>query len=901
MTLAIVVGVGTVALWALLAVLAIGYRPPRPISPWSFWFAIAGLFWSMGEVGTSLPTVTEDQLWKFLVLQYTGIVFIGPLWWAVVVSLATRLGTRPAWLTERAHYGPLLLSLVAFAALITNPWHGRFLVPVLEGRNVYRAFWYYQATYGYLVMFAAQAIVVWSWAKLPRGSRYRAQLGVLFVVTFLPHVANFLYISRLVDTGVDPTVGAFGVAIIVALTGVPRRGLFGMSGLTLEHWLDHETDGVAIVDSNHRLVRTNPAALSLLEVSELPLETDVLAFLGERLCPPDEDAPMGRERLSEALAGEEAEAGELFRLSTNPKRWIRLRATRIPARWPSRAGMALGFRDESRLEVTSERASRQAASIDVILGSIQDGLFVADEAGRLVYANERFWELWELPAVLSASTTESELVDLLRGRLESEMSGGLLTWEGGRHTGETDLRLRSGRVLSYAVAPLERGERGKGGAGRVWTFRDQTERRRAEEDRLLAEERRGTSHKLESLGMLASAIAHDFNNILVGIMGSIDLAASVLEGTEPQPRAAEEHLSRARRSTDRAAELVQQLLSYAGRGKVQRDTVNLSTLVQDTLELIRTIISKKATLRVELDPDALMIGDAVQLRQIVMNLLTNASEALEDKAGIVEIRTSVGEVPPERLLEALPQRSEHPEGRYVELRVSDSGCGMSAEKRARIFEPFYSTKVRGRGLGLAAVLGIVRQHGGFIQVRSEPLVGSTFVLWFPLVEKQASLPSEVAAPSRVEEEVEEVEEEAAEAPLERSPGSGTVLVVDDELAVREVAEQALVLDGFEVLAASDGHEAVALFREHVAEIDVVLLDLTMPRMDGAETLFAIRQSSRTVPIILSSGYSEAQSMRRTSGLSFVSFIQKPYTANALVAKIREAVRESSQAETIADR
>jgi CheY-like chemotaxis protein len=383
------------------------------------------------------------------------------------------------------------------------------------------------------------------------------------------------------------------------------------------------------------------------------------------------------------------------------------------------------------------------------------------------------------------------------------------------------------------------------------------------------EERMRESQKLESLGVLAGGIAHDFNNILVGILGNVDLALSSLDERERANR----HLARVKKSADRASELVQQLLAYAGRGQVPSVTVDLSRLVRETRELLRSAVSKKAELKVDLARDLYVEGDPVQLRQIVMNILTNASDALGDHAGTIRIETGVRRVDDEMVKDALPKQLVREED-YAFLEVSDNGCGMDAETRGRIFEPFFSTKFTGRGLGLSAALGIVRRHHGFIKVKSAPAEGTTFLLLLPRV---------VAA-------VEEPGADAVRGLLEPAPmPRGTILVVDDEEPVRAVARSVLELEGFHVLVAEDGVEGLRRFRAHASDVGAVLLDMTMPRMDGAETLFAIRQISRDVPVILSSGYSEKDTMARCAGLSGTSFIQKPYTAQALAAKVREAL------------
>ncbi len=866
MSYAFLVASATVFLWAALAGLVWRCRPARPLRPFGLWFALSGLLWSGGELGSSFLAQTAETHWIFILVLYTGVLFNTPLWWAMSIAIASHYGVRPRWAKPAVQYAPFALAFVCWAALLTNPWHGAFLEPVRGGRNVYRFFWYLQAFYGYALMLASLGLMGWAWRK-QRKTGGKTQLAILFWASVAPLVANFLYVSHVLSFGYDPTLIGFAVALTLGFFGIFHKRLFSVSGLTLDHWMDHDRDGVAILDGEGRLVRANPATPVLVGVEELPPGSDFLALLAERM-------PEGAEGDAELRALRELLRARFFGAEQTPegwvvqlagekgaRRWLRIHATPIPGRWPSANGLGLRLRDDTQLEETSERAARQAASIEAILGSIRDGLFVVNESGRLLYANERFWEMWHLPEVVDRSVDEGGLLEALSARTER---GRRLDTEEG-----SDVVLKSGQVFSFVTAPLMRRERR---VGRVWTFRDVTERRKSELDKLQLEERIRESQKLESLGVLAGGVAHDFNNILVGILGNVDLATAALDSTSPAYR----YLKGVRSSADRAAELIQQLLAYAGRGRVAIVALDLSTLVEETRDLVRSAISKKADLKIDLVPNVFVEGDPVQLRQIVMNLLTNASDALGDAEGVIKVRTGIRKIEPRELDDALPP-SESLEDEYVFLEISDTGCGMDAQTLARIFEPFFSTKFTGRGLGLSAALGIMRTHRGLVKVNSARGRGSSFLLLFPRAQNPATIgePQRLAAPAR----------------LRSTPGM--VLVVDDEQVVRDVARSALELDGYGVLLAKDGQECVALFRENATGIDAIVLDMAMPRMDGAEALFAVRQLSRDVPVVLSSGYSEHDTMERCSGLSGVTFIQKPYSSEQLLNKVSAAVRSRS--------
>lgn len=375
------------------------------------------------------------------------------------------------------------------------------------------------------------------------------------------------------------------------------------------------------------------------------------------------------------------------------------------------------------------------------------------------------------------------------------------------------------------------------------------------------------TQRLEALGVLAGGIAHDFNNILTAIMGNAALAERKIEKSS----SAIEHLASVKSAAQRAADLCRQMLAYSGKGKFTPGPMSLSALVEEMAKLLDVSIAKNVTLRLHL-ADALpaIEADAGQMQQVIMNLVINAAESIGSDSGVVTVSTGVQDVDRQYLSGAYLD-DQLPEGRYVYLEISDTGCGMDEETRAKIFDPFFTTKFTGRGLGMSAVLGIVRGHRGTIRVYSEPGKGSTFRVLLPC--------SDI-------EMIEEAEEDYA---IEGWRGSGTVLVVDDEETIRETARMILEDFGFRVLVAGDGEEGVAIFREHAAEIAAVLLDMTMPKMSGDAAFEKIREIRSDVPVVISSGYSEHEINPRFAGRRVSGFIQKPYGPDVLKRKMHEVL------------
>ena len=424
------------------------------------------------------------------------------------------------------------------------------------------------------------------------------------------------------------------------------------------------------------------------------------------------------------------------------------------------------------------------------------------------------------------------------------------------------LRVRKDGTLlevSLTISPI-RSESGEiVGASQV--ARDITEQKRA------AEHLRQTQ-KLESLGVLAGGIAHDFNNLLVGILGNANLALDLLPSDSPGVVPIQAVVS----AGEKAAELTRQMLAYSGHGRFVLKRINLSAYIRQVMPLIEAAISRTVELRLDLVEDLSAIeADTAQMQQLLMNLVINGAEAIPDgKPGTVTVTTRREEVDEHSVHSPTGSVScDLKQGTYVVLEVQDNGTGMDEQTQARIFEPFFTTKFTGRGLGLAAVLGIVRGHSGAIHVLSTPGGGSTFRVLLP-----------AAA----------VQQDSAREQLQRADsltGWGTVLFIDDEEIVRSLAERALKTHGYTVLLAKDGEQGLKLFRENADNIRGVVLDLTMPVMSGEETLRRLKEIRTDIPVILSSGFGEMEAMSRFKGQGLAGFLQKPYQSTLLLKKVGE--------------
>jgi two-component system CheB/CheR fusion protein len=506
-------------------------------------------------------------------------------------------------------------------------------------------------------------------------------------------------------------------------------------------------------------------------------------------------------------------------------------------------------------EDITERKRAADARYRRLFESARDGIVLVDAGtGEILDLNpftERLlgYSRSELVGRLLWAIEPMSLLPTLRTAFEQIRDQGMLRFD------DLLLRTKDGRDLQTEVIANVYVEGNRPAI--QFNIRDVSERKK------FARELQETQ-KLESLGLLAGGIAHDFNNLLTGIMGHASLAYSETPADQPLRRRLREIVQ----ASERAAFLARQMLAYAGKGRYVIETMDLGDLVREISVLIRTSIPKTVELKLDLAPDLPPIdADPAQVQQVVMNLVINGAEAIgEITAGKVEIRTSLLEIDARQAQEFFgPGQSAA--GAYVQLEVRDSGSGMDEATRSRIFDPFFTTKFTGRGLGLAAVQGIVKGHGGAIRVYSTLGYGTTFLVQFPVSRhnKAAVLPQRPDVPA--------------------IPAGSVALIIDDDQTIRELVTSTLSRAGMRVLVATDGQSGVELFRRYNRIVAVAILDLTMPVMGGEEALRQIKRINPDVPVILSSGFDESEAVRRFSGIKPQGFLQKPYTIERLVEAV----------------
>jgi PAS domain S-box-containing protein len=514
---------------------------------------------------------------------------------------------------------------------------------------------------------------------------------------------------------------------------------------------------------------------------------------------------------------------------------------------------------EERQQVLSAELTQQTRLLEAILSATPDNFLLFDLDGRFQFVSTAIFDYFNIQVDTVGGKTRQELgLPAIIGQLLTEARTAVL------ETGHAASRefvypvQNTQREIEFITNPVF----GPNGEIRsfVTTARDVTERRQT----MRAMHR---AQKMESLGILAGGIAHDFNNLLVAMLGQASLAQAQLQEGEP----AYKHVSKVVQAAEQAANLTRQLLAYSGGGQFTIKPLQLNKLIGESIDLLKVALPKPISLDLDLMPSLPFIeADMTQIQQVLMNLIINAAEAIGEQPGTIRVGTAVYSVTQQD--RRFWRYTDQPlaENRYVKLLVQDSGDGIAEETIPRIFDPFFTTKFTGRGLGLAAVLGIVRSHHGGLLVESKPGSGTVFELLFPISEAVTDLGAE--EPARL-----------------NMRSRSLILVIDDEKSVREAVADILDLEGVDVLTAANGDEGIRLYKEQPEAIDLILLDLSMPGKSGHETFQELEAFDPNVRIMLSSGYSEADATRDFTSPPLVGFLQKPYRLDTLVQRLNQSL------------
>jgi len=544
-------------------------------------------------------------------------------------------------------------------------------------------------------------------------------------------------------------------------------------------------------------------------------------------------------------------------------RWLEQHALLLEDERGVFRGFQFVARDISARKESERKLQRTLSQLAAILDATHEGILAVNNEGKVLLTNERFREMWQLPEALLALKDDDSLLSYVANQTtepEAFLRRVKDLYQNLNAEVEDLIRFKDGRVYERSTRP----QRVRGVTeGRIWSFRDVTER-----NRLYAQMLR--SHKMESLGVLAGGIAHDFNNLLTSILGNTEVVMQELPADSPL----RETLALVHGAVYRATDLTRQMLHYSGQARIQAQPLLISGLLQELRPLLNASMSKEGQLRFKLASSERPVqGDPAQLRQVFSNLLVNAAEAIGDGSGEISVSIRTEACSREELGKVHLGENLR-EGNYTIVEVADTGCGMSQDVQKQLFDPLFSTKFTGRGLGMASVLGILRAHRGGIEVDSAPGEGTRVQVYLP----SASGAQELTAPA---------------GPLQGAKQSGNgvmLLVVDDEVQVRRITQRVLEKANYEVLTAVDGVDALEVFGAHADEIKAVLLDVSMPRMNGKDALRELRRQRAELPVVLTSGYNREEVFDGGECDESTLFIQKPYSTQDLLAMIDRALQ-----------
>ncbi len=522
------------------------------------------------------------------------------------------------------------------------------------------------------------------------------------------------------------------------------------------------------------------------------------------------------------------------------------------------------------LRESQDQLSNLTAQLRASYDSTEEAILIVKNDGGVLTLNRRFAEIFRLNH--SAEIDSTEIEEHLASYFDESMdfrdhwklcNDSLSLIENEEWTTSHADKL----TLSVYSAPVRNGSGVT--IARLWMFRDITEQRQLETGLRQAQ-------KMEAIGRLAGGIAHDFNNLLTGIIGNLSLVEMQKGDTEEQLK---KLIGSAKHAGQRAAELVKQLLGFSRQSHLVLKSCQVNDIAEEVRDLLVHSIDPGISIVLELDEDLWhATADPNQVQQVIMNMAVNAKDAMGDRKGRIRISTSNQSV---KEVDSLPDNGATP-GKYVCISVEDTGSGMSAEVQSKIFEPFFTTKEQGKGtgLGLATSYGIIQQHGGWINCDSQLGVGTTFHIYLP----QHELTEE-----------EKLQEEVAEEPVKR--GSETVLLVDDEMVVRMVGEGVLKHHGYDVLTAENGVEAIKMVNEHPNDIDIIMMDLTMPELSGRDTFKELRNGQYPqIPVLVCSGYLvDLAEFENETGSRPEGFVQKPYDSDKLARSLREVLDQETLA------
>ena len=825
-------------------------RPPAALWPALPMVFFSALIFSFGDLLASIWPNNPTIRWSGMLMVYTGLLTIAPGWLLFTMRFSEMVGYRKVYFRSAL---PVLITInvLLWISLITNPWHGQFIETRPLARSEYGPLWYVTAAVNYAAL-CATVFVHAREGYLAQNPAIRAQCGYLVVAVAIPMSMNMLYVFSPIDLLYDPTALGYALSCLLFLVAVERRDLFVLERVSLPSVLDHDADPIVIVTRHHQILYANLNAQTLFGEGKLNTGAPIDELL---------ELTVPSFSLTDSSKSATQSQEHQFTSPSGVKSVVLIEVSIVERGHGNKAGMCLRLRDRTALRAALDKSDEHFALLEALDVATGEGLLFKQQSGEISYINEAFAKLWGLPASEMfdrGDQLQSYLGTMLRElppeKMQRMWNPGGASFESSRSE-SCDLAMRDGRTLEVRTLPIETK---RGVKGRAWRMSDVTQARQESQAMIQAQ-------KLEGLGLLAGGIAHDFNNLLMTVLGNTEIARAGTHSASPIQRA----LANIEVAATTAAELTSQLLAYAGKTTFMTERLDLSLLIHEVTSLISVTIPKSIEIDFQLEEELPLIrGGSAQIRQVLMNLITNAADAIGDARGTIEIGTGTGRPPP---MSGNCASIEHGEisGNVVHVTVCDTGAGMDAATLTKIFDPFFTTKFAGRGLGLAATRGILDSHEGQLRIETELGLGSTFTLLLPV---QDGSPKASKKTDFSDDSI--------------AFASRDVLVVDDEAPVRDVLKQYLAAFGFNVHLASNGEEALAAVEKLGSTLHLVILDIAMPGLSGIQTWSRLRQTRSELPIIVSSGHPE-EALEELEGWNtdYDGFIQKPYRSQSLLLAI----------------
>ncbi|MGQ9829564.1 MAG: histidine kinase N-terminal 7TM domain-containing protein [Roseiflexus sp.] len=846
----------------VLALVILQHREVNSSFPFAL-IMVGSAIWAWGyafQIGGTSP----DFALVALRIKYIGLLAVPTCWlWFALASTETI-----ARLTKKQGAMLLFFPVLTFLVNVTNDWHRLFyrriiLLPPGSSPGItfeYGPWYWMNVTYSYTLALIGLLLLIRFWGQTLHLQRISVTVAIGGLV-FMTTISLLFYLSQQFVSVFDITLLLLPVNGILIYFALFRSQLVDTRPIAYVHLFEQLSEGVLVFNMRGKVIDCNPAASRLLDLSK-PIGQLVssvfrrLSWSEDDLLKASVNEPFRVEHKSRVL--------DIYTTTLHDRRGQQngtmLVVRDVSEQWQTQRALAESeamLREERRLFIGGPTVifrweARRGCPVSYVSPNVQEQFGYAPDdftEHRLSYLSlihpEDVGRVW------------SEIVDHLhcrtpwfRQEYRLMRADGEYRWIDDHTSVVYDDQGKPVYFLGYIL--------------------DVTNQKRAEAERLEMERQLQHTQKLESLGVLAGGMAHDFNNLLTAILGNLDLASLTLRGNDP----AVQPIRNAMLATRYAAGLTRQLLAYAGKGDYQIADVNLTEIVQGMAAMLRVSIGKQAHLELCLAADLPIVrADPSHMQQIVLNLILNAAEALPSGKGTITVRTAVCDCD-EAMLKGNRINNQALPGRYVLLEVADTGCGMDERTQQRIFDPFFTTKSVGRGLGMSAILGIVRHHNGAIIINSAPGCGTTISVLFP--------------PSAVEHEKSE-EHDQEPVPL-FSSFDATVLVVDDEADVRDVVARLLTHLGFRVIAVADGDSALQAVEHHASATTCVLLDAHLTGMDALTFLRELHARAPHIPVVISSGSGQHEVLQRFAGEATEGFLQKPYQMSELYAVIQHALR-----------